>query len=948
MPQVIPAVAFTVGGVAVTYGTIAQVAVFAGSLVYSSVQQRKLKKSLSATSTINTARTLNMRSTAESWKLVVGEVRVGGNIVFAWQTGTNQQFTHLAIVHADHECDSVQKHYLNGEEVTINGSGWVTSPAKWANVVRIRNHLGADTQTVDTVLQSEVGSSVWTDNHRGRGHCWTYLLLDTSSEAFASGMPTYTVLLRGAKCYDPRTGTTGWTQNLALCTRWYLALARERGGVGATADELPDAAWNAFANLCDEDVSLAAGGTEKRYTANGMVDTASAPGEVLVEFSETGAVSIPYYNGQFVPRGGAYSAPVMDLTEDDFLGPIQLVTHDSARDCFNGCKGLYISPVNNWQPSDFPPHKNDTYKSEDGGERIWQDISLSLVTSPTTAQRLAKIKLERSRQDITFAAPCRLRTLDLVPGCNVTITRPRYGFVAKPFEVTDMAFRLEADAGAMRFSISPVFRETASGVWDWNNGEETGGDLAPNSSLVQRRTVPDVSGFALATASLSERTALPRVKVTWSAPASVLVNPLGWTRLEYKKTSESTWVSWGRIPGEKTVEYITDLQVGVSTDVRAKHVNSYGHESANWVSATITPAGGEGTYTALLTNEAHAVSCAADGTPISGEIGSGGRAFSDVLAFAGAHALTAVSSAPGVGQYSISVSTHSGTATFTKVDNDTVRCDSLTTDSAVGRVTIDLEGLLTLYKDFTVTKVTAGSDGNPGTDGDDAEVVYVLSDAAAVNRSEAGTYTPSTINFAAWSKIGAAAPAAYSGRFKISTFNGSTWTDRYTSSGDESSVAYSIPSLVIAIRVRLYLAGGTVTMVDEQIVPVTFDGATGPAGSGVAASTSGVGNASSTTWVDCCSVSVSVLGGQTKAIIVSGSVLNASGATRSVYMRIVRDSTQLGSDYIYGNIPDGESRPMNMSAIDSPGAGTYTYKAQVRGTASGVDVYGYADAFAVI
>lgn len=800
-----------------------------GSVGYSRAQQRKMKRSMAAQSASMGERRMNVRVAADTGKLILGEVPVGGTVFFVEQTGTNKEYTHLAIAHACHECDSFQKHYLNDEEVTLDGSGVVNS-GKFSGLITIKNYLGTDGQTVSTDLQTAVTSSVWTNDHRVRGWCWTYMKAKTDYDVFQGGLPTYSAMIRGAKPYDPRTATTSWTNNWALLVRWYLALSRTRGGVGATSDELPDAYFNAAANASDETVNLNGGGTEKRYTINGVIDTAVVPGENLAALIAAGAGIMPYVNGQFCLRAGAHSSALMDLDEDDIVGPIELQTRDSARESFNGVKGLYVSEKNNWQPADFPPVVNATYTTEDGGERIWEDVILNFTTSSATAQRLAKIMLERSRQDFMFTAAFKLKALNLIPGDVVTLTLARYGFSAKEFEVVQTALRLEQEGEISVLKCYLTLRETASGVWDWSSGEETTIDLAPNTTLVSRYTVPTPASFSAAVATASERTALPRIRLTWTAPADALVTSGGYTEVEYKKASESDWTPWSRIPGAATFDFVSDLEIGTSYNFRIRHTNRHGIRSAYSSTATVTATSGKGTYTALLTNEAHAVSCDSGGSPIAGELGSGGRAFSDVLAFAGASTLSAVASSPGVGQFSISVATHSGTATFTKVDNDTIRCDSITTDSAVARVTIDLEGVLSVTKDFSVTKVTAGTDGNDGTDGDDAEVLYVQSDAAAVNRSDLGVYTPASIEISAFSKIGTAAPTAYSGRFIIATLASGVWTNQYTSAGNESAKSYTVPSSISAIRVRLYLAGGTSTLVDEQIVPIVLDGNPGTDG----------------------------------------------------------------------------------------------------------------------
>lgn len=101
----------------------------------------------------------------------------------------------------------------------------------------------------------------------------------------------------------------------------------------------------------------------------------------------------------------------------------------------------------------------------------------------------------------------------------------------------------------------------------------------------------------------------------------------------------------------------------------------------------------------------------------------------------------------------------------------------------------------------------------------------------AIQKSIGGAYTPSSVTYSALMTVGAGSPGGYSGRFKIATsLNGTDFTDQYTSSSDESSTTYAVPASIKTIRVRLYLAGGTTTLLDETLSTVVLDGATGAQG----------------------------------------------------------------------------------------------------------------------
>lgn len=97
----------------------------------------------------------------------------------------------------------------------------------------------------------------------------------------------------------------------------------------------------------------------------------------------------------------------------------------------------------------------------------------------------------------------------------------------------------------------------------------------------------------------------------------------------------------------------------------------------------------------------------------------------------------------------------------------------------------------------------------------------------AIHLSQAAAYAPTEILVTGSQRSGAAASSNYAGRFVIAdSTDGVTFTDRYTSASDESSVAYTPTSGKTHLRVRQYLAGGAPTatrLCDEQIVPIVSD-----------------------------------------------------------------------------------------------------------------------------
>lgn len=112
-----------------------------------------------------------------------------------------------------------------------------------------------------------------------------------------------------------------------------------------------------------------------------------------------------------------------------------------------------------------------------------------------------------------------------------------------------------------------------------------------------------------------------------------------------------------------------------------------------------------------------------------------------------------------------------------------------------------------------------------GSDGTSPYAYVLTCSPASLVRDAGGAISPSSITFSAARSQGTSAPTAYAGRFVIAEHDGSAWSTKYTSSGNESSKSYSPTSTARLVRCTLYLAGGTTTQLDVQTVPIAADGA---------------------------------------------------------------------------------------------------------------------------
>jgi hypothetical protein len=104
----------------------------------------------------------------------------------------------------------------------------VSAPSRFKDgstkLVEINSHNGSDTQAADTRLTQRVKE--WTTAHRLRGIAYMYAQLKFNSDAFPQGLPNISAVIEGKKVFDPRTSTTAYSNNAALCIRDYLTDTR--------------------------------------------------------------------------------------------------------------------------------------------------------------------------------------------------------------------------------------------------------------------------------------------------------------------------------------------------------------------------------------------------------------------------------------------------------------------------------------------------------------------------------------------------------------------------------------------------------------------------------------------------------------------------------------------------------------------------------------------------
>ena len=456
--------------------------------------------------------------------------------------------------------------------------------------VRLHAILG-DHTTYPAALLAETGGRRTTAHHgHDVPHIWARFEWD--QEVFGQiGMPNISALVRGHKVADPRTSTTAWSENAALCTADY---ARDQAlGLRCTSAQVPDAEVIAEANICDETVVLNAGGTitQARYTANGTLSGADGRLSNLDRLVEAMAGSAIWMQGRWRIRAGAHPTPEpITITVDHFAGAAELRSGAPRRELFNAVAATYRDPTANYTEVQAPPVTNATYEAEDGGRRITERLQLEMVQDAWRAQRLAKIRLERARQAESMVATFNARAYNLGPGMVVPVTVPRYGWSAKLFEVRGRT--LDIHSGTIKYPL----RATHASVWDWAYGEATAVDPAPNTDLPSPFTRPaSLTGLSLTTGNttmlrLSDGTIVARVLAEWDASTDAFVLRGGRIEVQWKPQATDVWASEAALEGTATSAMVGPMDEGMPVLVRVRAVNAAGRTS-EWSTEAIVVLG---------------------------------------------------------------------------------------------------------------------------------------------------------------------------------------------------------------------------------------------------------------------------------------------------------------------------------------------------------------------
>lgn len=543
----------------------------------------------------------SIMSTVSPRELVLGRVRKGGSVVFRDSTGADNAKFYMVVALASHKISGVEKYYLNDKEVTVDSNGYVqtapynvqskttetttsvvpgscyvvevgpeggatrevcqyyTSSGASSTVARIRIYDGSQTSADATLMAKFPG--VWTANHKLLGVAYAIVELDYSESAFPSGIPSLTVVMKGAEVYDPRTGTTVFSENPALHARHVIT--HSRFGKRKTITAAEDARIVAAANACDTSYTPSGGTARSLYRSGIVIPYGTQASDALDDLCAASCGMWAYAGGEFFIKAGVYTAPVLTLQASDLLTTqkdsqggsttkaISINTHKARADKVNSITAKIYDADSQYKETTITAVKNAAAIAKDGQE-LPLEVSLTAVSSASQAQVVCNYMLKDSFDPLGLTANFKLTAYPLELFDNVALNIPRYGWTNKVFTVLGRNFD---PTGTVQLTL----RETSAELFNPLVYSNSAG-YAINTDLREPWDIDDPGVLTLSSGTSElllqgDGSLVTRIRVQWSSIIDARVRQGGHVELRWKDIYSDTW-STVTVPGVETSAYI--------------------------------------------------------------------------------------------------------------------------------------------------------------------------------------------------------------------------------------------------------------------------------------------------------------------------------------------------------------------------------------------------------
>lgn len=519
---------------------------------------------------------VNKQSNIDPIPVVYGSRKVGGVRVFvSTGGGKKNEYLYMAIALCEGEIQAIDQIYVNDK---------LHTHSDYSGLISVTKKLGTDGQQYASLLAG--ADDNWGANHRLRGVAYLAIRIKYDQDVFG-GIPEIQCVIRGRKVYDPRTSTTAYSNNPALCLRDYLT--NTRYGKGLPTSAIDDTKFIAAANEYDGTVTSYTGGPSiTRVDCNARLDTGKTVFDNVKEMLQGMRGLLPYTDGKYGLIVDKEETSTFDLTPDNILSDIT-VTDAGKGKRFNRVIAKFPNPQANWQMDSvtYPVKSTDpnsdflTFLSEDNDEELVREINLNTITSLYQAREMARIVCEASRRNtrsVTLTATSE--AMDIAVGDVVRLEQPSLGWTGAARQLMRVVSTRIKDSGEVDLQLIEY-----NNVYTWFEGDEeldNQDTTLPNPFDVTAPTLPIASEDSALGPDGSVRTA---VTLNWTEAADAFVNEY---EVQWALTSASTYSNFVRTT-ETSVD-LFGLNVGSEYTFRIRSINTLGVRS-DFVTQTRTLVG---------------------------------------------------------------------------------------------------------------------------------------------------------------------------------------------------------------------------------------------------------------------------------------------------------------------------------------------------------------------
>ena len=420
-------------------------------------------------------------------KAVFGTTAMPLDLRYHESSGTDQEYVDYIVAVSAHKITSITEIWFE-EKMAWSAAGGVT--ATYSGYLTVDYRIEGNAGNYISIN----GGGKWGSSRRLTGCAYVYFRIKRTGNTkkaespLVSGLPSrVTVIGEGVPLYDPRKDSTvpggsgshrannqsTWgaytnpddCDNPALQLLWWLLGWEINGklsvGCGVPYTRIDMESFITAANVCDENVTLAIGGTQKRYRTSGTASDSDDRMEIINNL-------LASMNGTLRDNGGRLTVTamkndladyVLTFNEGDMIGSFDWQQTRGLTENYNIVRGRYVDPSANslYQMVDYP---EVGFASPDGIERV-MSLDLPYVEDGRRAQRIAKQVIQRNQYRGMFSTSFNAKALGCQVGDVVRVSLEALGWSNKLFRVVSQEIRFDGQV-----PMSLVEENAAIYAWD--------------------------------------------------------------------------------------------------------------------------------------------------------------------------------------------------------------------------------------------------------------------------------------------------------------------------------------------------------------------------------------------------------------------------------------------------------------------------------------------------